>query len=64
MKRFIFRKDWNGFLDWINAVNCFRWAINTHSYGAKHDSDYAEANLWYANYLSFMKELSESQKNG
>lgn len=57
MKRFIFRKDWNGFLDWINAVNRFRWAINTHSYGTKNDSDYAKANLWYANYSLFYEGI-------
>ena len=62
MKYFIFRKDENGFHDWIRSVNHFRWAIRTHNAGAKNDEEYTEANLWYVNYLAFMKELTEEQK--
>lgn len=62
MKYFIFRKDQNGFQDWIKSVKHFRWAIRTHQAGAKNDEEYREANLWYVNYLAFMKELNPAQK--
>ena len=62
MKYFIFRKDVNGFQDWIKSVKRFRWAIRTHQAGAKNDKEYTEANLWYVNYLVFMKELNPAQK--
>lgn len=62
MKYFIFRKDENGFHDWIKSVKQFRGAIRTHQAGAKNDEEYREANLWYVNYLSYMKSLSEEQK--
>lgn len=62
MKYFIFRKDENGFHDWIRSVNHFRLAIRTHNAGAKNDEEYREANLWCVNYLSYMKSLSEDQK--
>lgn len=62
MKYFIFRKDQNGFQDWIKSIKRFRWAIRTHQAGAKNDEKYTEANLWYVNYLAFMKELNPAQK--
>ena len=62
MKYFIFRKDQNGFQDWIKSIKRFRWAIRTHQAGAKNDERYTEANLWYVNYLAFMKELNPAQK--
>lgn len=62
MKYFIFRKDQNGFQDWIRSIKHFRWAIRTHQAGAKNDKEYTEANLWYVNYLAFMKELNPAQK--
>ena len=62
MKYFIFRKDQNGFQDWIRSIKHFRWAIRTHRAGAKNDKEYTEANVWYVNYLAFMKELSPTQK--
>ena len=62
MKYFIFRKDQNGFQDWIRSIKHFRWAIRTHQAGAKNDERYTEANLWYVNYLAFMKELNPTQK--
>ena len=62
MKYFIFRKDVNGFQDWIRSIKRFRWAIRTHQAGAKNDKEYTEANLWYVNYLAFMKELNSAQK--
>lgn len=62
MKYFIFRKDENGFQDWIKSIKRFRWAIRTHQAGAKNDKEYSEANLWYVNYLAFMKELNPAQK--
>ena len=62
MKYYIFRKDWNGFLDWIASVRHFRWTIRAHEAGAKNDKEYTEANYWYVNYLSYMKGLSEKQK--
>ena len=62
LKYFIFRKDQNGFQDWIKSVRHFRWAIRTHQAGAKNDEEYTEANLWYVNYLAFMKELNPVQK--
>ena len=63
MKYFIFRKDENGFQDWIRSIKHFKWAIRTHQAGAKNDKEYREANLWYVNYLAFMKELSPVQKS-
>lgn len=62
MKNFIFRKDQNGFQDWIRSIKHFRWAIRTHQAGAKNDKECTEANLWYVNYLAFMKELNPAQK--
>ena len=62
MKYFIFRKDQNGFQDWIKSIKRFRWAIRTHQAGAKNDKEYTKANLWYVNYLAFMKELNPAQK--
>ena len=62
MKYFIFRKNENGFQDWIRSIKRFRWEIRTHQAGAKNDKEYTEANLWYVNYLAFMKELNPAQK--
>lgn len=62
MKYFIFRKDQNGFQDWIKSIKLFRWVIRTHQAGAKNDEEYREAYLWYVNYLAFMKELNPAQK--
>lgn len=62
MKYIIFRKDENGFQDWIKSIKRFRWAIRTHQAGAKNDKEHTEANLWYVNYLAFMKELNPAQK--
>lgn len=62
MKYFIFKKDINGFQDWIKSIKRFRWTIRTHQAGAKNDEEYREANLWYVNYLAFMKELNPAQK--
>ena len=62
MKYFIFRKDQNGFQDWIKSIKHFRWVIRTHQAGAKNDEEYREVNLWYVNYLAFMKELNPAQK--
>ena len=44
------------------SVKHFRWAIRTHQAGAKNYERYTEANLWYVNYLAFMKELNPAQK--
>ena len=30
MKRFIFRKDWNGFKVWIKSINQMRWTIERY----------------------------------
>ena len=62
MKYYIFRKDQNGFQDWIKSIKRFRWVIRTHQAGAKNDKEYTESNLWYVNYLAFMKELNPAQK--
>ena len=62
MKYYIFRKDENGFHDWINSIRQFRFVIRLHNAGAKNDEEYREANLWYVNYLAYMKELSSDQK--
>ena len=62
MKYYIFRKDENGFHDWINSIRQFRFVIRLHNAGAKNDEEYREAKLWYANYLSYMKELNSDQK--
>ena len=35
MKYYIFRKDWNGFMDWIASIRHFRWTIRAHEAGAK-----------------------------
>lgn len=45
MKYFIFKKDQNGFQDWIKSIKRFRWAIRTHQAGAKNDKEYTEASL-------------------
>ena len=62
MKYYIFRKDESGFHDWINSIRQFRWQIRIHNAGAKNDDEYREANLWYVNYLAYMKELTPEQK--
>ena len=63
MKRFIFRKDWNGFMDWMKSINRMRWTITQYKKGAKlEDGVYTEANWWYTNYLEYMKGLSENEK--
>ena len=64
MKNFIFRKDWNGFQDWIASINKMRMYISVHKKGATwiNHIEYTEANWWYVNYLEYMKGLSEEQK--
>lgn len=62
MKYYTFRKDWNGFLDWIASIRYFRWTIRSHEAGTKNDKEYTEANYWYVNYLAYMKGLNERQK--
>ena len=62
MKNFIFRKDWNGFEDWIKSIKEFRWVIKGYKCGAKNQKEYTEANWWYANYLEYMKGLDKNQK--
>ena len=65
MKYFIFRKDQNGFDDFIRSFNRTRMYISAH----KHDhvwiehEEYTEANWWYVNYLEYMKGLTEEQKS-
>ena len=55
-----FRKDWNGFHDWMRFINRMRWTISSYKKGAKlEDGEYTEANLWYTNYLEFMIKLKE-----
>ena len=64
MKNFIFRKDWNGFMDWIRSINTMRMYITAHKKGAGwlNHKEYTEANWWYVNYLEYMSGLSEEQK--
>lgn len=64
MKNFIFRKDWQGFMDWIKSINKMRMYITAHNKGQTwcNHEEYTEANLWYVNYLEYMKGLSEEQK--
>jgi len=65
MKYFIFRKDQNGFDDFIRSFNRTRMYIFAH----KHDhvwiehEEYTEANWWYVNYLEYMKGLTEEKKS-
>ena len=64
MKNFIFRKDWNGFQDWIASINKMRMYISAHKKGETliDHKEYTEANWWYVNYLEYMRGLSEEQK--
>ena len=64
MKNFIFRKDWNGFHDWIASINKMRMYISAHKKGAAwiDHKEYTEANWWYVNYLEYMRGLNEEQK--
>jgi DNA-binding XRE family transcriptional regulator len=64
MKNFIFRKDQNGFRDWITSIDKMRMYISAYKKGATwiKDTEYTEANWWYVNYLEYMKGLIEEQK--
>ena len=64
MKNFIFRKDRNGFHDWIASINKMRMYISAHKKGETwiDHKEYTEANWWYVNYLEYMRGLSEEQK--
>ena len=64
MKNFIFRKDWNGFHDWIALINKMRMYITAHKKGATwiDHKEYTEANWWYVNYLEYTKGLNEEQE--
>lgn len=63
MKRFIFRKNLHGFDDWIASINEMRRILTSYKKTNMVDEDeYKEANLWYTNYLEYMRGLIENQK--
>lgn len=49
---------------WIgwHLLDIFDGQLELTKAGAKNDKEYTEANYWYVNYLSYMKGLSEKQK--
>ena len=52
MKYYIFRKDWNGFMDWIASIRHFRWTIRAHEDGAKKGFASCKALSFFLSLLS------------
>ena len=67
MKYYIFRKDENGFNDWLASISHFRFIIKQYE-GAMEwqkpgwKAEFLEAFEWYQRYLSFCKLLTDNQK--
>ena len=69
MKNYIFRKSYDGFIDWIKSIGEIRRTVQSFAYGGSelwrklHRKEYNEANRWYGLYLKYKKGLDEKEKN-
>lgn len=63
MKNFIFRKSNTGFFDWIGTIYCIRRATQSNLRTSERDKEaFTESGYWYQNYLTYLKRLTENQK--
>ncbi len=70
MKRFVFRKSWDGYFDWIaniskarNIISSYRAAGECMKKGPDHIFAYHEAIRVYNNYLALKSMLNDRQAN-
>lgn len=69
MRHYIFRKNFDGFIDWIHTLNSIRRTINSYvntqsvEYRNFIKNDYLEAKKAYFLYILFSKQLNKEELN-